>query len=88
MQATTVSWTVGQPITTNALRVRWPIEIVACTGTPTFAAHLNEALPQEVLFLFCKSNNSTCQADKTNYTFPITDQKIQKLLTITADCKS
>jgi hypothetical protein len=82
MQATPVSLTVGQPIASNALRVQGPIEIVACTGTPTFAVHLKEA------FLFCKSSNSTCKADKTNHTFPITDQKIQKLLTIKADCKS
>jgi len=43
MQATTVSLAVGQPITTFALRVQRPIEIVECTGTPTFAAHLKEA---------------------------------------------
>ena len=35
--------TVGQPINTKALRVQWPIEIVACTGTSAFAAHLKEA---------------------------------------------
>jgi hypothetical protein len=43
MQETTVSLTVRQPITTNVLRVETPIEIVACAGTTTFAAHLKKA---------------------------------------------